>query len=382
MLTSTRPDSFSDVPRLRAVAAASTALVLGLGASLLIASPANAAQHDITTPGWEWYDVEDNTTSILEADAIWEDFYGLTNFRGWTSDAFDGFIQAVTMTDNSVQPAVTDVVDLTNDSVDIHDNGLTTIVAHGVAQFAEPVDVLVTLKIQGSYAQWSFEFDDGGAGILGDVDVDLTGDLGSDDDTVIYYNSGPDLVTSEDFLSDPVIGHHLETTGPFTWTVADGNGLVAVEFNAAATTSYTLALADYDPCQFDRAISEMVTRSGSLDQTFGESIEPYYEAGCVVAAAAAPISLGSATNQALPISGTAEWLQQQPPFQGFNVFTGFAVDGLPAGLSATIAYNPVTTLSEVVITGTATTPGNYLVTMLGYFAYPDLDRSPLFITVP
>jgi hypothetical protein len=374
--------------RLRTAAAASAALALGLGATLLGAVPANAATHDITTPGWEWQDVEDNTANILEAYAHWDDFYGVTNMYGWNNDAFDGFIYTLNMTytEDGQPPVEIDNVTLTNDSVDINDNGLTTIVAHGVANFADPVDVLVTLKIEGSYAQWSFEFDDGGAGILGDVQAEVIGAVGSDTMTDILYNSGADLVTSEGATGDPIIAYHFDSAAPFSWDVADGDDNIAVLFNASSDASLTVALAENDPCQYDETITAMVVMVSGLADTFGETIDPFYEPGCIVPAAAAPISLGSAVNQALPLSSSAEGFPFFGDFIEEDNFTGFAISGLPAGLSATIQYNAVTTLSEVVVTGTATTPGEYTVRLLGYFTGNGdggtAKGSPLFIDVP
>lgn len=344
----------------------------------------------MTTPGWEWDGVDDNTTQIDDAGAVWEDFYGVPGMFGWNNDAFDGFIYTLNMTYNEdgQPPVVLNDITLTNDSTSINDNGLSTIVALGVADFGNGniVAVEVTLEIEGSYARWSFDFDDGGAGILGDVDAQIIGDLGSDGATEVHYNSGAELVTSEGAVGDPVIGYHIETAGPYSWQVADGNEDIGVTFNAASDSSFTLALSEFDPCQYEEAISQMVTRSSSLNETFGESIEPLYEPGCVVPATAAPISLGSAVNQALPISGSAEWVDALGDFTGQSAFTGFVISGLPAGLSASIVFNNGTGNSEVVVTGTATTPGEYLVTLLGYYSQEFegevFNGSPLFLELP
>ncbi len=157
------------------------------------------------------------------------------------------------------------------------------------------------LKIEGSYAQWSFEFDDGGAGILGDVQAEVIGAVGSGTMTDVLYNSGADLVTSEGATGDPIIAYHFDSAAPFSWDVADGDQNIAVLFNASSDASLTLALSENDPCQYERPSPRWSSWSRASPTRSARRSTPFYEPGCVVPAAAAPISLGSAVNQAIPL---------------------------------------------------------------------------------
>jgi hypothetical protein len=368
--------------RLRTTAAASTALVLGLGASVLVASPAAALSDDVVTPDWEWSGVEDYALQIDDAYAFYPSFHGASDIYGWAGDAFDGYLNTFQLTYAAGFPIS---IGLTPVSANYVDNGLTTIVSEGSVDLGQEivVDITVTLKIQGAYAQWHFDLDDGGAGILTDVTVLANGNLGSDSETDYTAVGTNGRISTDGHLgSDPVIGTLFNTAAQFVFTGDDGNGQGGVAFQGSSDATYTLVLQDYDPCNFDEAVAAVTALVPTLETTFGGTTEPLYSDNCLMPAQSNSIESGLPANLAIPLTGSPELLAWWgAPFLDEDRFVGSVFTGLPAGVTGSIAMNPVTGVSEIRLAGTPTQLGVFQVNVVGYFVN-EIDQDPLLMSFP
>ena len=369
--------------RAKAVSASALALVLGLGGALSGAMPASAALSDVDTPGWTWEQVDDDTATINDAFSQFTDFAGTTiDPEGWTSDAFDGFpdVFELTFGADTESPTFSGVSTTTV-------GGLTTIVTTATADFGggNIVDILAILELQGSYARWTYAFDDGGLAILPAVSVHLKGELGSDTDSLYTSVGSTGLISGDGGMSDPVIGYDFASTSTWAYDVTNGDPQFMLDFLADTTSTLTVALIEWDPCSYPAAVGTMIGLIPTLAATFGGTIAPQYTTNCLQVAAPGPVI--GVTDQLLALS-------ESPFLDAWNYYDDNDAANylrstpisLPAGLSAVLVFDGVTGAPSLHLTGSAAT-GSYTATILFYeegnpgeFFIPTLATFALTVT--
>lgn len=349
----------------RRALAATTATALGLGAAVAVAAPASADDWDIATPTIEWLYVADDALYIDEAQASYPDLFGSgVDVEGWTSDAFDGFLNEFSLShdEETIEPVLVPV------SASIDGNGVSRIVSSGSATFADEttVEFLLTLEIQGNYARWTFAFTGDTA-----VGVDVAGEVGSDSSTV-YVPVGDDALVSHDLDGwDPIVGYQVEGSNAAFYTGAPGS--TAFSASTAAPLSIVLALQDYDPCSRDAAIAEMTARAASLASTFGQLIFPP-SSSCASLATPAGFVSGATTNQTLAVTVADGEIGDEIRAYLAAEDVQFALAGLPEGLTATFDRATLT----FTLSGTAAA-GAYDFRVAFFAADEDGGFSPFFL---
>jgi hypothetical protein len=343
-----------------------TALGLGLGGALLMAAPAQADPGYPVTPGWQWDYVQESALGVGDAGSWYPNYLGTgIDLHGFTNDAFDGFLQDMEFTYNAVTLDPT----FTNISTSFVDNGLSTVVAEATLDFGGGVVVDATraLEIQGSYALWSLTLDDGGAGILGDIEVATFGYLGSDEWSS-YQAVGATALVSTDHDgtegSDPIIGYDFSGLTAPVIAVTNGDDNVSVTFTGAAVQDFAVAVVDYDPCSFSTALATMVSAAPTLRSTFGTTIAPVYFEDCVIIE---PLHSSAATpiDKKLWVADTSG-LMPWGYFSNPSIVQVVGVD-LPSTLAVTLEWDTVNTKPYLRLVGTAPA-GTYSV--LFYLEYP------------
>ena len=369
----------------RAFAAASGTILVA-GAVLVTAAPASADDYQIDSGTFLWWGVEDNGLEITDADSNFPDLFGSgTEVQGWTSDAFDDFLDELELTDGS------EILDASPTPVShsIVDGGRSTLVASDTLEFASGavVELTVTLDIEGNYARWTITT----AVTGGTAEVRVVGELGSDSDSEYELLSPKTLVSSDGaYGGDPIIGYQLVGAGA-TFLVADGDDDVSVLFPAGDTVTLVVALEDYDMCGRDAALADMTARAPSLATTFGASFFPL-DTRCVTIDQPQSASADAPVDQTLTVTDVSaanayyagdilDYYSSEDVFlENVRLFTS----GLPAGLS--LGYDPAT--QRLQLTGSAAA-GDYQVriALADVYEYelegvPQYDyRRPLFATL-
>lgn len=341
----------------RALAAASSTLLVA-GAVLVAAAPASADDYPVESGTFTWWDVEDDALEIADAWADYLDLFGSgVAVEGWTSDAFDDFLELLEVTDGSETLAASP----TPFSHDVVNGGRSTFVAHDTLEFTSGADVelTVTLEIEGNYARWTITT----AVTSGTADVRVVGELGSDSDSEYELLSPTTLVSSDDvYGSDPIIGYQLVGAGA-TFQVVDGDDDVNVLFPAGDTVQLVLALEDYDMCGRDAARADMTARAPSLATTFGASFGAF-DTRCVTIDPPQSAAANTPVDQTLTVTDVSAANAYYPGdildyYSSEGAFLANArlfTSGLPAGLS--LSYDPAT--QQLHLTGTAAA-GDYQV---------------------
>lgn len=359
--------------KFRTITAAAAALTLGFVGAIAIAAPASAASSDVLTPGWGWSDVEDDALYIEDVESFYPDFQGTgTPVYGWTDDAFDGFANALSLVwDGNVFP-----VTVTPVSADYVDNGLTTIVSTGTVSIdGGDVTVTSTLEIQGSFARWSFDFTGDEATLAGTAVV-ISGELGSDSDSIYTPVGTHGLVSHQDGGGDPVLAWDVSASD-VVFDAVDGDDNLAFSFPAVNGNSLTVGLLDYDVCSLDAALAQAEAAVPTLASQFGTSWAPVYSTTC--ATVVNPSVTPGAVNIAMPITQSAaldDWGYFSDPDDVWAV----SATGLPAGLALSVTNEG--SVPVLHLTGTAPA-GSYSVTAQVYFIYEDGEtygEYPLTIT--
>jgi LPXTG-motif cell wall-anchored protein len=197
----------------------------------------------------------------------------------------------------------------------------------------------------------------------GTADVQIVGELGSDDDTEYNILSPTTLVSSDGPLGwDPIIGYQLVGSGA-SFLVTDGDDQVNVLFPAGDTVQLVLALEDYDMCGRDAALADMTARAPSLATTFGASFGAL-DTRCVTIDPPQPAAANTPVDQTLTVTDVSaanayyagdllDYYSSEDVFlENARLFTS----GLPAGLS--LGYDPAT--QRLHLTGSAAA-GDYQV---------------------
>ncbi len=354
----------------RRVAAATVAVVLGAAGALATSSSAMAASNDVLTPGWEWYDADDNAAYFSDASAYFVDYLGSSvDVFGFTDDAFDGFLLddlSVTLGGATLSPAFTSTAGTWVD------NGLSEFEATASADFGDGdvLDITRTLEIQGSFARWSWTATTSGGAPLADYTIDQSGELGSDSDSEFVTPTATTLVSHDGPDGDPVIGYSFADVA---YSVSNGSDVVELSFTGDAAAVLTVALLEYDPCSTDEALAAMQAMLPTLAASFGETLPPVYADDCLYVDAPAMIS--GETDQLLPLlenSGLDDW---------DYIYEGAIDDGLtftvldaPAGLTFALEVDPESGEPALRMTGTPAESGE--VRLLFYFD----DYAPLVLT--
>lgn len=317
-------------------------------------APASAATADVDTPNIFWQGVSDNALYINDAHSKFDDFNGMgvDIDRGFTVDAFDGFLFELVGRYNGLAVPVTPVPV----STQWVNGGLSTVVAEGYADFGNGRELFIDirLEIQGNYARWTFDV----SGLPG-ATIDVRGELGSDSGTVVVPLGATSLVTHDNAGGDPIVGYQVVGTGA-ALSAVNGNDNVTATFSAGGTSSLVVALQDYSPCTRDAAIAEMTARTATLATTFGENIGLPDAADCVAVASSVSFPSGTSTDQQLAVT-------VDPVLDSFiddvidNGSLRFTAVGLPAGL--TLAIDPTTRALR--LTGAAAA-GSYDVRIVFY----------------
>lgn len=360
--------------KLRSISAAAVALTLGFVGVIAVAAPATAADADIITPDWVWEGVTDDALYISDAASLYANFKGsgIAMF-GWTSDAFDGFLDdAALLWDGGSY----NFVPLTPVSADWVDNGLTTIVATSTVNVdGNDITLTATMQIQGGTARWTFAFA-GDAATIANSQLEIDGELGSDTDSVYIPIGTGGLISSDGpEVSDPIIGYNSNGQN-LVINAVDGNDTISFTFDAVTGTTLTLGLVEYDVCSQEEAVVLMAAAVPTLNSQFGTTFAPQYASDC--ATVAAPAVTPGAVNVEMPITSSAELADWGyfDPSGGSDL--GVIAEGLPAGLALTVSY--VGTVPTLHLTGSAPA-GHYDVTAWVYF--PDDDgpgEFPLKVT--
>jgi hypothetical protein len=372
---------------IKAGLAGATTLALTAGGVFLAATPAMAADEDVTTPGWYYYDVSDNAVNINDVEAYYSNFLGSGAAVYGTGDAFDTFLSTISITDGDLD------IDLawTPVTSDWVDNGVSTLIASASADFGDgnSIDVIGTLRVQNGHAQWSYAFDTDIADLSG-YSVIIDGDLGSDTPTTVISVAANTYVSHDEYRFDPIIGFNITGGTGYTFEI-DGDGEVEAAFPVAPIT-IAAALVDYDPCSQQAAIDRMTALAPTLLTSFGSTIEPIFSTTCITAAAAAKLDRGIATDQTLPVTysdALAEYyfgedLWELDP-EDIADLRFVPVSGVPAGVTITPVFDTATFTWSLQVSGTPTQTGSFTARIAVYYADGGDEGDnyiPLILDVP
>jgi len=351
-------------------AVAAAALIAALVA--VPAGAAYAASQDVTTPGWVWYDVEDNGYTIVDVGSAPRDVLGtgLDFDFGWTSDAFDGFFDTAEVDlGGSTLPATFSI----SDPAQWVNDGRTATFGSAIVDFgASQLRIVADLEIEGSFARWTFTYEAFGAAPLSDYEVRYTGDLGSDSEST-FVPVGTDGLVSHDLGGDdPIIGYQLGgTAAVFSFAQLDSAMLVLAA--ATESTVLTLAIQDYDPCQQSNAIAAMQARVPTLAAAFGTDLPLLLSNNCATAEPYTPAAAGATINQSLLVSASdfaaldgdlfADWGYFY--FDSDETIEAVVVDG-PAGLTVDVTPGADESEANLNLGGTLTEALTGPVTILLY----------------
>jgi LPXTG-motif cell wall-anchored protein len=327
------------------------ASVVGAGvAALAVVAVAPAAyaaatdSQDVQTPGWYWQSVANDGVAISELTSYFEDFQGTgVPLYGWTDDGFDGFLQNGGSFEYTGYASVS--ISLNPVSESYVNNGLTSIVGSQDIDFGDGITFTVTstMEIQGSYVRWTFDVENTGAGNEADLTYQISGNLGSDDETV-WEAGGPGEYVSyqtqaSGYWVDPVFGWKLTTPGTAAMSVADTND--SPDIAGSGDFVLTLAAVEWDVCSLDAARAGMAAAVPTLDATFGASLPEYYTTNCWALTSPASAQPGAAIDYSIALDGLpAEFA---PSFDLVDADylddMGVIVKSAPAGVTVTLEYD-------------------------------------------
>jgi len=350
------------VPRLRRSALIASAALTAAVLAVVPATLAAAIDDDVDSGNMAWVEVYDDEPYIEDVQSRYPNLLGTgANLAiGWTVDAFDGMLDVTTIDgediDWSAAPGGAGWVP----------GGLSSFNYTGVsAAFDADFEIGARLEVQGNYARWTFTPVAGPAATL-----ELGGNLGSDyDQTTIVVTPNAAVISSDDFVQDPVLGYWL--AGPdatlFVPTVGDDSDDVVITATTSGPITTVIALQDYAPCAQQVAIDEMVARVATLDSSFGATIEGALE--CATVAAASELAVGSAEPQSLAVTidpSVDVWLDEpyqldaRAPYLSDPSLVGSAFVGTPPGV--VLAFDAAT--SSIAVSGTPTVAGTYDLTLV------------------
>jgi hypothetical protein len=345
-----------------------------------VSTAAFATTFTINTPMVQWKGVDDAKPTVDDATAFLTDFRGTGhNIDGWTNEAFDSYLSTrirVYEDETTQTLSFSKVGELGTTS------GVTT--ANYSATYPDTLlgggTVTAQMTIEGNFVRFAFS----AVPTTGTAkpNIDFTGQLGSDSNTLYTVVSPSGLVSYDSTGRDFVNGYSI-TTGTFTYDgqvagIARDDVMVSADLDNGPVV-LTVALLDYDPCSLAAAVSTMASLVPTFGSIFGSDLEPQFDPTCFgvsLPAGTSPIVPGQQVDILLPFVARSELGGSFSQNEHSKRVLG-QVLGLPAGLSAVLIRNSDDQRAELRITGSTTQTGTFNVTGFTFSDNGSLKDKPL-----
>lgn len=357
-------------------------IVAGVALSgLLVAGVSTAtfaATFNIDTPMVKWSAVNDARPMVDDATAFLTNFRGTGhNIDGWTNEAFDSYLSTRTLvneggTSNSLNFSKVGELGTTSGVTTANYSATYTLLGGGT--------VTAQMTIDGNFVRFAFS----AVPTTGTAkpNIDFTGQLGSDANTLYTVVSPSGLVSYDSTGSDFVNGYSI-TTGTFTYDgqisgIARDDVMVSADLDNGPVL-LTVALLDYDPCSRTAAVSRMGSLVPTFGSIFGSDLEPQFDPTCFgvsLPAGTSPIVPGQQVDILLPFVARSE-LGGSFSQNEHNKRVLGQVLGLPAGLSAVLIRNSADQIAQLRITGSTSQTGTFNVTGFTFSDNGSLKDKPL-----